>query len=332
MEEKAIELELSRFVAAEVDTAARVCDFATADGHAGLTFLFTIERGGARENYVLRLPPAGVKRRGNTDVYRQAPLLRALHAAGLPVPAVPWARADEAYFGLPFIVMERLPGRTLLVWDPDPAFTRSPEALHPLYVDAAKTLAAIHRFDWRARLPDWEAPRALADEIRFWQPIYQRAPEAAWAEAAAEVETRLMASIPDDVPVGLVHGDFQPGNLLYRNGRATGVIDWELAHIGAQALDVGWLLMMADPAMQNENFPAVYPPSPEALLAAYESALGKPVAHPRWFQALAGYRFGSIACLNVKLHRKGQREDPLWERIAPSVPRLFGHAKTLLDR
>ena len=56
------------------------------DGHAGLTFGFRLEAGNLEiGRYVLRMAPAGVTRRGNTDVYRQAPLLRA--ALVIPAPA-----------------------------------------------------------------------------------------------------------------------------------------------------------------------------------------------------------------------------------------------------
>ncbi|MDN5938860.1 MAG: phosphotransferase family protein [Salinisphaera sp.] len=330
MDKHWVENELARFFAEEVDTGARVMDVEVADGHAGLTFLFALERGGAVEDYVLRLPPPGVKRHGNTDVYRQAPLLRALHAAGLPVPAVPWAHAGEDWFGLPFLIMERLPGRTLLAWDPDPAHERKPEVIQPLWLQAADALAAIHRFDWRTDLADWEATKPLADQIAFWQPIYERAPETAWAPAGARTQRLLVDSIPADPSIGLVHGDYQPGNVLYQDGRISGVIDWELSHIGAQTLDLGWLMMMADPAMQDASYRCIHPPTPTAIRCTYERALGHTVADAPWYQALAGYRFGAIACLNVKLHRKGQREDALWEKIAPSVPYLFGHAAHLL--
>lgn len=331
MNRKWVEKELARFIAEEVDARARVVGLETADGHAGLTFLFGIERDAAVEDYVLRLPPPGVRRRGNTDVYRQAPLLRALHAAGLPVPAVPWANAGEDWFSLPFLIMQRLPGRTLLVWDPHPDFARTPETIHPLWLETAATLAAFHRLEWRDHLGGWEAPRSLADEINFWQPIYERAPEAPWAAAGAEVQRRLLDSLPADPPIGLVHGDYQPGNMLFQDGGVSGVIDWELSHIGAQILDLGWLLMMADPAMQHVSYRAIHPPPPADLQAAYERALGRAVPDASWYQALAGYRFGAIACLNVKLHRKGQREDALWEQIAPSVPTLFAHANHILQ-
>lgn len=323
--------ELQRFAAAEFGSAYRIDGLGPADGHAGLTFLFSlVHPDGTAEDLVLRLPPEGVRRRGNTDVYRQAPLLRALHAAGQPVPAVRWAQPGEDWFGLPFIIMERLPGRTFLIWEPDASFDLSPSAVRPLWLQAAEILARLHRFDWRSWLADWEAPRALEDEIRFWRPIYERAPEPAWIELGREVEELLLRSAPQRHRVGLFHGDYQPGNILYQNGRAMGVIDWELSGIGAQALDLGWLMMMGDLNMWATEYQPRHPPPVEQIRVTYEQALGEPVDDASWYQALAGYRLGSIACLNVKLHRKGQRQDPLWEKVALSVPSLFGHARRLL--
>lgn len=327
-----LETELNAFIQAQLGAAARVVDLQTADGHAGLTFLFAVLHADARREYVLRLPPKGVRRKGNTDVYRQAPLLQALHGAGLPVPAICWARPDEEWFGVPFIIMERLPGRTFLIWDPHPEFERTPEAIRPLWEKAAVTLAGFHRFDWQTALSDWEAPRPLDEEIAFWRPIYERAPEPEWIEAAQAVETLLLGSVPDNPHVGLVHGDYQLGNILFQKGQPVGVVDWELAHIGAQTLDLGWLMMMADPAMWHADYRPYYPAPLAGLQSAYEQAVHRAVPDASWYQALAGYRFGSIACLNVKLHRKGQREDPLWEKIARSVPSLFGHARHILQQ
>ena len=44
----------------------------------------------------------------------------------MPVPAVPWASPDDDVLGTPFIVMERLPGRVFLVWEPHSSFPRDP--------------------------------------------------------------------------------------------------------------------------------------------------------------------------------------------------------------
>ena len=72
---------LQRMMESERGAGARVINFGIMeDGHAGLTFGFdVVDPGGApRGSYVLKTAPVGVTRRGNTDVYRQAPLIRAL--------------------------------------------------------------------------------------------------------------------------------------------------------------------------------------------------------------------------------------------------------------
>ena len=72
---------LQKFIENECGPDSRVANLAAMeDGHAGLTFGFDImdAAGQPLDSYVLKLAPAGVTRRGNTDVYRQAPLLRAL--------------------------------------------------------------------------------------------------------------------------------------------------------------------------------------------------------------------------------------------------------------
>jgi aminoglycoside phosphotransferase (APT) family kinase protein len=324
---------LQAYIAARFGAGAAVRDLAVMEeGHAGLTFGFRVAGGDGRRlaDLVLKLAPPGVRRHGNTDVYRQAPLLHALHAAHLPVPDVPFASAGEAELGTPFIMMERLPGRPFLIWDPDPAFDRSPAAVALVWRQAARTLAQLHRFDWRRLLPDWEMPRPLTEEVARWDAILAKAQEPAWIAAGQRVRERLLARLPNGQPVGLVHGDYQPGNALFEAGRLVGIIDWELASIGSQLLDLGWLMMMADPASWHASWRAVSAPTPEALCAVYEEAIGRRFARVAWYQALAGYRFGAICCLNVRLHRTGRRPDPIWEKFALGIPYLFARADELL--
>jgi aminoglycoside phosphotransferase (APT) family kinase protein len=46
---------------------------------------------------------------------------------------------------------------------------------------------------------------------------------------------------PPPAPV-LVHGDFRNGNLMiHPDGGLVGVLDWELAHLGDPAEDLGWI-------------------------------------------------------------------------------------------
>jgi aminoglycoside phosphotransferase (APT) family kinase protein len=326
--------QLNRFVEGECGAGCRAVDLRPMEeGHAGLTFGFDVVNGAAESlgSYVIKLAPVGVARRGNTDVYRQAPLLRALKKAGAPVPAVPWASPSEDALGTPFIIMERLSGRIFFVWGPHGSFPRETAPVRALWFEAAHTLARLHRLDWRTVLPDWERPRAPRDELDTWVPLLRHAATPAIESEGAQLHRLLGAHIPDVYPVGVVHGDFQPGNILYVDGKAEAIIDWELASIGAQGLDVGWLMMLADPSAWPPPCRPVAPVTGGELLDAYRGA-GGPVLHDiAWYQALAQFRLGAIACLNVKLHRSGKRPDRFWESMAPAISMLFAHGIALLS-
>lgn len=326
---------LQRMIESELGAGTRVINFGSMeDGHAGLTFGFDVvgPSGAPVGSYVLKIPPAGVARRGNTDVFRQAPLLRALKGCGLPVPEIPWASPDEDQLGTPFLVMERMPGRVFLVWEPHASFSRDEMQLREIWLQAAQVLAQVHRVDWQQALPNWEKPRPLQEELDRWSHILRHAEEPGWHAAGTELGALLASKMPDGEPIGVVHGDFQPGNILYENGRAGGLIDWELASIGSQGLDLGWVLMMSDAQAWHPSWRPVAPVLAEDLIAAYRNAGGPAYHNMEWYQALAHYRLGSIACLNVKLHRTGKRPDALWERFAPSIALLFARGIELAGR
>lgn len=324
---------LQRMIEAERGAGARVTNFGVMeDGHAGLTFGFDVvgADGASLGSYVLKTAPVGVVRRGNTDVFRQAPLLKALKKSGLPVPEIPWASPDEDQLGTPFIAMERMPGRVFLVWEPHASFQQ--DQIRQVWLQAAQVLARVHRVDWRQALPDWESPQPLNEEVGRWAKILRHAEDPKWLAAGSELGALLASRVPDGEPVGVVHGDFQPGNILYDNGRAGGLIDWELASIGSQGLDLGWILMMSDPQAWHPDFQPIAPVTADELIGAYREAGGPAYLNIEWYQALADYRLGAIACLNVKLHRTGKRPDALWERFAPSIPFLFARGIELAKR
>lgn len=327
-----LQARLERYLARETGAACAVSAFGVMeDGHAGFTFGFDLD-GPLPGRYILKVGPPGVPRRGSTDVHRQAPLLRALHAEGLPVPRVPWADASDEPLGVPFIVMERLEGRTFIVWEPHDTFGRDPVIARPLWMQAIPVLARLHRVDWTRRLGDWERPVTLQGEVERWNALLRHSPDPSWLASGERLGRRLAARYPDPAPIGVVHGDFQPGNVLYDEGRLTGVIDWDLVSIGPQGIDVGWLLMTVDPAAWDASWRPVAPVAAGELVEVYRNAGGPALSDLDWYQAFAHFRMGAIACLNVKLHRNGRRPDPLWERFASSVATLFARGEELLAR
>ena len=77
----------------------------------------------------------------------------------------------------------------------------------------------------------------------------------------------LRAHRPPPVPLALVHGDFQPGNILVAEGRPPVVIDWEFGRIGDPREDIGYY---SGSPLPN----SLYTADPEAFLAEYRSATG----------------------------------------------------------
>jgi aminoglycoside phosphotransferase (APT) family kinase protein len=325
----ALRAQLERWATHTFGDGVRVDDLTAMPGHAGLSFGFRVldDTGACLDDLVMRMPPKGVRRRGNTDVLRQVPLLQALRAAGVPVAEVRWWSDDEQWFDVPFFMVGRLPGATYIVRDPDPSLP-----IGDVFEQAVEALAAVHTFDWRERLPAWQEPRGLVDEINYWDPILAKAAEPEWVQMGERARDLLLGSVPASPEVGVFHGDFQTNNILFSEGRLVAVLDWEISGVGAQLLDLGWLLMMNDPESWYDGAPLKAVPPFGDLVARYAAASGRVVTldDVAWYRALSGYRFGVISGLNVMLHRTGKRPDAEWERIALSVPALFGRACDLL--
>ena len=304
-----------------------------ADGHAGHAFGLDLrDRAGQASRHILKMGPPGVPRRGSADIFRQARLLYTLHVLGLGVPDIDWACADEDRLDAPFIVMRRLPGRSLIIWDPDPTFLAGEAALPDLWVAGARALADIHRVDHQVHLADWELATPLTMELERWASLVRHSQDPLWQGLLHQLGDELRATMPHDGPVGLVHGDFQPGNILYDDGCITGVIDWDLAMISSQGIDLGWYLMMADAECWDPQWQPVTTAPKQDLVRAYAEAGGPALSHIGWYQAFAHFRLGSIAGLNLKLHQGGRRQDAIWEKFALSIPSLLRAGLDILNQ
>jgi aminoglycoside phosphotransferase (APT) family kinase protein len=323
--------QLERWAGVHYHEGTVVRDLRPMPGHAGLSFGFTVaDASGVIDHLVTRMPPKGVRRAGNTDVLRQVPLLQALRAAGVPVAEVVWWDDDEQWFDVPYFMVRFLHGETYQVREPAPVFAGVSCA--DVVRAAVEALAQVHRLDHRVSLSTWEQPRALADEVSFWSPLLAKAAEPEWAVLGERARDLLLASLPADPHIGVFHGDFQTNNVLFDGASVVAVLDWEISGIGAQLLDLGWLLFMNDAeswadAAGLEAFPPF-----DQVIGWYSAAVGRTVTldDVAFYRALSGYRFGVISGLNVMLHRTGKRHDPEWERIALSVPSMFGRACDLL--
>lgn len=157
-------------------------------------------------------------------------LLQIVHEAGVPAPAPYYLDQSGEFFETPVVVLEYIEGETVFAL---------PDADAPdLLPQFARQLAAIHRIDCASHdisfLPDHAAhwggiighrPARLDDSLSEGR--IRAALEAAWPWT----QHKHNAS-------GLLHGDYWPGNILWREGRLVGIVDWEDAAIGDPLADI----------------------------------------------------------------------------------------------
>ena len=305
-------------------------------GNAGLSFGFDVvtTRGCTRhvDSYVMRMSPPGVRKQGNTDVLRQVPLLQALETSEVPIAELVWSTDDESWFGTDVIVQRRLDATALAMFV-DAGDPMTADQSWPFIESAVGALVAIHALDWQTSLADWQPRRDVVDEIGFWQSLLERSQEPSWHAHGSRLAAALRATAPAAATIGLQHGDFHTQNILYRSdGKIAAVIDWELSSIGATASDLGWLALWLDTTCWHPEHQATMRlgADPQRVREAYETAAGSVVADFDWFRALACFKFASIICFNLKLHRSGKRTDPWYETLASSVDVMFARGLDLL--
>jgi aminoglycoside phosphotransferase (APT) family kinase protein len=155
--------------------------------------------------------------------------LTALERVGAPTPRPIWLDTSGTVFGCPTIVTSRVPGRGLL----------APRDLAGWVRQLAEALAQIHAAPLaEAELAILEDQRTEIDRVL----AREEAPPSLHDKLLGpDVWSALRRCWPQiDVPVrpGLVHGDYWPGNTLWRYGRLSGVIDWEQVRRGDPTQDV----------------------------------------------------------------------------------------------
>ena len=190
--------------------------------------------------------------------------------------------------GAAWTLVEALAGTS----DPAQIVPASRRARPALLDDLARALAAVHRMPADPALaPPAEEPlaqlRALHDHLGEPHPVF-------------ELAFRTLG--PDRPPSrrALVHGDFRMGNLMVDGERVTGVLDWELTHIGDPVEDLGWLCVPAW-RFSRPDLPAAGLGTREQLLAAYarHSGVAVPIEELRRWELAGTLRWGVICVMQA---------------------------------
>lgn len=219
-------------------------------------YALDVERGGRVIPLVLRLFTNAEWRAEEPDLARhEAAALTALAQAAVPTPELVAFDETGERCGVPAILMTRLPGSVVLRPDDfDAWLSQMADALVPVHVLAADD------FPW-LYFPYMDLP-ALSP------PSWSRHPHL-WKRAIEIVN----GPRPESRPC-FIHRDYHPNNVLWENGRLTGVVDWPNASRGAAGIDVAW---------NRQNLAQLYGvTAADRFLTLCERADGKFEYHPHW--------------------------------------------------
>ena len=191
----------------------------------------------SHEKFILRCDPIGGEGVFQSDRDEEWDLLQALAKVDtFEIPQPRWYDATGEHFGSKVIVMEFCEGTPLQLTLAGKSDLR-PETDVYLNVVAAFQRTPIDGLPAHLGKPEsWDGHIERAIEIyeRAERDIPDCSPVVRYACAW------LRANKPPAMPLGLVHGDMQPGNILVAEGSTPIVIDWEFARIGDPREDVGY--------------------------------------------------------------------------------------------
>ncbi|MDE2560714.1 MAG: phosphotransferase family protein [Sphingomonadales bacterium] len=222
------------------------------------------------EDFVLRrAPSADWLAARPLYLANEAEVIRRAATGGVLAPEVVAELKDTDGIGIGF-VMRAIAGTA----DPGTVLAGDPRAM---IEDLATALARIHALDTQGLgfLPVLDAApgvESLAERFAAHggdRPVI--ALGLAW----------LRAHLPAQAPRRLVHGDLRIGNVMADGGRLTGVLDWELAHLGDSHEDLAYGCMTVW-RFGRLDAPAFGFTDLDTYFAAYEAAGGAQVDRARF--------------------------------------------------
>jgi aminoglycoside phosphotransferase (APT) family kinase protein len=260
------------------------------EGHSGFTYWVELE--GRRG--VLRLPPPGARIAGPADIPRQARIMAALNAQGLPVPAIVATSEEAVVDGRPFVLMEAIHGDRV-----EQAIDTGSNPLQ-LASSAVEVLRRLQAVPCENTGIGGEDPMPLEGEVARWTWLMERAPAELTGQAPRLAQLLVERQPQPGRPV-LVHGDYHFGNMLFHGGRVAAVVDWEIAQLGQPLLD---LCCISLSHVSAESVREMYGADPNDY---------------RWYLALTHYKYAAIFGYNLMLHRRGKRPDPSYEQRTDTI-------------
>jgi aminoglycoside phosphotransferase (APT) family kinase protein len=285
----------------------------------------------------LRIPPTTAPASRDDGILREWRIIEALDGTDVPhTPAIA-ACADTSVLGRAFYLMGFVDGWSPMdqgrIW-PAP-FDTDLDARAGLAYQLAEGIALLSKVDWRAKgLEDLGRPDGFHErQVDRWTAFLERIKgrELPGFDVAS---AWLRAHRPIDYIPGLMHGDYQFANVMYRDGapaQLAAIVDWEMGTVGDPKLDLAWVVQSwpEDNTVADESgyVDMTGMPSRSQMLEYYSEVSGRQVDDIDYYVILAKWKLAVV--LEQGFQRSG--DDEKLTAFGPIVLDLMAAAADLAE-
>lgn len=298
--------------------------------------IYEIRRDGLHA--ALRIPPATAPAERDAGILREWRIIQALDGTDVPHTEAVAACDDPSVLGRAFYLMGFVDGWSPMGVDHWPApFDTDLAARAGLAYQLVEGIALLSTVDWRARgLHDLGRPDGFHDrQVDRWTAFLDRI-RGRDLPGLDVASAWLREHRPLDYVPGLMHGDYQFANVMFRHGapaRLAAIVDWEMGTVGDPKLDLGWTVQGWPESTDGpEAAEASYVdltgmPTRDQLLAHYARVSGRQVDDIDYYVILAKWK------LAIVLERGFQRagDDEKLQAFGPIVLDLLRGAAELAE-
>jgi aminoglycoside phosphotransferase (APT) family kinase protein len=263
----------------------------------------------------LRIPPPTAPADRDDGILREWRIIAALDGTDVPHVEAVAVCTDPSVLGRTFYLMGFVDGWSPMALNdrrwPAP-FDVDLAARRGLAVELIEGIAHLSAVDWQARgLHDLGRPDGFHErQVDRWTAFFERI-KGRELPGFDDAAAWLRAHRPLDYVPGLMHGDYQFANVMYRHGapaRLAAIVDWEMGTVGDPKLDLAWVVHSwpddpSAPRAQSYVDLTGMPPRAE-LLQRYSAVAGRQVDDIDYYCVLAKWK------LAIVLERGFQRATP----------------------
>jgi len=282
--------------------------------------------------WALRRPPLAHVLPTAHDMVREYTVISALRDTAVPVADTVALCEDTSVLGAPFYLMSFVDG--VVLDKPKTISGLTPDKARDVCEQLVDSLVELHSVDPEAvgLARFGKAEGFLARQVRRWHQQWQ-ASETEPRAVLDEAISRLNATLPEQSPAGIVHGDYRLTNVMYApdlSGIAA-VVDWEMSTLGDPLTDVGMLVVYQTLSAEDDFVMPRMRPDEGWLTAAelvdrYRAGSDRDLDHLDWY---VGFGYFKLAVIAEGIHHRflqGKTVGEGFSHFGAAVPLLLGAA------